>query len=78
MSDLLQTTDVATWVANGPADKKNFRQAVHMILAAIGTSVDLSTKMVMKGGMLMALRYDSSRLHRWSKLTIAITKPPLR
>lgn len=44
-----------------PEDKRHFREAVHIILTAIGTSVALRTKMVMKGGMLMALRYDSSR-----------------
>lgn len=61
MSELLVTTDLSAWVAKAPADKKNFREAVHIILTAISSSTELRTKMVMKGGLLMALRYDSSR-----------------
>ena len=34
---------------------------MHLILSAIGTSTALRSKMVMKGGLLMAIRYDSGR-----------------
>lgn len=61
MSKSIETIDLAAWVKKAPPDKKNFREAVHIILTAIGTSTALRTKMVMKGGMLMALRYESSR-----------------
>lgn len=61
MSKSIETIDLAAWVRKAPSDKKNFREAVHIILTAIGTSTALRTKMVMKGGMLMALRYESSR-----------------
>lgn len=61
MNDRIETIDLAAWVAKAPADKKKFREAVHIILTAIGISTALRTKMVMKGGMLMALRYESSR-----------------
>ena len=55
MSKSLETIDLAAWVKKAPSDKKNFREAVHIILTAIGASTALRTKMVMKGGMLMAL-----------------------
>jgi predicted nucleotidyltransferase component of viral defense system len=61
MSESIETIDLAAWVSKASPDKKNFREAVHSILTAIGTSTALRTKMVMKGGMLMALRYESSR-----------------
>ncbi len=61
MSKSLETIDLAAWVKKASSDKKNFREAVHIILTAIGASTALRTKMVMKGGMLMALRYESSR-----------------
>jgi predicted nucleotidyltransferase component of viral defense system len=61
MSSSIESIDLAAWVEKAPPDKRNFREAVHIILTAIGTSTALRTKMVMKGGMLMALRYESSR-----------------
>lgn len=56
--------DLSSWVAKAPPDKKNFREAVHIILTAIGASTALRGNMILKGGMLMALRYDSSRFTR--------------
>lgn len=61
MNEIIETLDLPAWVAKAPADKRSFREAVHIILTAIGGSTVLRTKMVMKGGMLMALRYESSR-----------------
>ena len=61
MNSPLESLDIPAWVAKAAADKKNFREAVHVILTAIGQSTALRTKMIMKGGMLMALRYESSR-----------------
>ena len=61
MNSPLESLDIPAWVAKAAADKKNFREAVHIILTAIGQSTALRTKMIMKGGMLMALRYESSR-----------------
>jgi hypothetical protein len=61
MNSPLESLDIPAWVAKASADKKNFREAVHIILTAIGQSTALRTKMIMKGGMLMALRYESSR-----------------
>jgi len=41
--------------------RKQFRQAVHLILRAIAKSEVLAPTMVMKGGILLAIRYHSSR-----------------
>jgi len=38
-----------------------FRQAVHTVLTAISGTPDLQTSMVMKGGLLLALGYESQR-----------------
>jgi hypothetical protein len=54
MSEAIARLDIPTWVSQAPPDKKDFREAVHIILTAIGTSTALRTKMVMKGGMLSA------------------------
>ncbi|SDZ70541.1 Nucleotidyl transferase AbiEii toxin, Type IV TA system [Variovorax sp. YR266] len=58
---MLEEIDLPQWVSQAPADKRNFREAVHIILTAIGTSTALRSKMIMKGGLLMAIRYDSGR-----------------
>lgn len=57
----IEELDIATWVAGAEPNKKTFREAVHIILAAISSSSTLSSTMIMKGGMLMAIRYNSSR-----------------
>lgn len=52
---------IEDWVANGPADRAEFRKAVHIVLHAISSSPYLKPKMVMKGGLLLGIRYQSSR-----------------
>lgn len=52
-----------TWVNENPANK-SFRQAVHTILYAISSVHNLQETMVMKGGILVALRYESTRFTR--------------
>lgn len=64
MSELFQDLSLAQWVASSPDEQRGFREAVHIILAAICKSADLSSRMVMKGGLLMAIRYDSTRFTR--------------
>ncbi len=61
MNSSLESIDLVEWVSKASLDKKNFREAVHIILTAISKSTALRTKMIIKGGMLMALRYESSR-----------------
>ena len=64
MSDRIETLDLPAWVAGAQANQRPFREAVHIILTAIGTSTALRSKMIMKGGMLMAIRYESMRFTR--------------
>lgn len=60
----MNEVDIEAWVEAAPADQRGFREAVHIILDGIGHSLNLQTKMVMKGGLLLAIRYDSSRFTR--------------
>jgi predicted nucleotidyltransferase component of viral defense system len=60
----LEELDLAAWVEKSAPDKRHFREAVHIVLSAIGASTALRSKMIMKGGLLMAIRYDSSRFTR--------------
>lgn len=60
----MNEVDIEAWVEAAPADQRGFREAVHIILDSIGHSQNLQTKMVMKGGLLLAIRYDSSRFTR--------------
>jgi len=61
----VKTYDIARWVdkEDDPRPRK-FREAVHIILAAIATSQNLNSKMILKGGQLLAIRYASSRFTR--------------
>lgn len=63
-NEVIQELSLAQWVASSPDKQRGFREAVHIILTAIGKSADLSSRMVMKGGLLMAIRYDSTRFTR--------------
>lgn len=57
--------DLNQWVnEEGDPQRRQFRQAVHLILRAIATSNALAPIMVMKGGILLAIRYKSPRFTR--------------
>ena len=56
--------DIERWVADAPTHQRGFREAVHIILDSIGHSRNLQARMVMKGGLRLAIRYDSSRFTR--------------
>ncbi|MDP3172669.1 nucleotidyl transferase AbiEii/AbiGii toxin family protein [Hydrogenophaga laconesensis] len=61
----LNEVDMEAWVQQAPdKPQRGFREAVHIILESIGRSQHLHARMVMKGGLLMAIRYDSSRYTR--------------
>lgn len=64
MQQSIQTLNLQAWVDAAPADKRYFREAVDLVLSAVGASVNLRSQMVMKGGMLMAIRYNSLRFTR--------------
>lgn len=55
--------DPVTWV-NEDAGHRAFRQTVHTILTAISNTHELREIMVMKGGILLALGYASTRFTR--------------
>ncbi|MCD8505600.1 MAG: nucleotidyl transferase AbiEii/AbiGii toxin family protein [Burkholderiaceae bacterium] len=61
MKQSIENLNLEAWVDAAPEDKRQFREAVHLVLLAVGTSVNLRAQMVMKGGMLMAIRYKSLR-----------------
>lgn len=53
--------EISKWVdASDPANR-SFREAVHIILVAISEDESLSMSMIMKGGLLMGIKYGSSR-----------------
>ena len=57
--------DLEAWTEEEQAPQRRaFRQAVRLVLRAIARSQDLSSVMVMKGGILLAIRYQSSRFTR--------------
>jgi predicted nucleotidyltransferase component of viral defense system len=60
----MNEVEIDAWVAQAPQGQQGFREAVHIILDGIGHSQNLSAKMVIKGGLLLAIRYDSSRYTR--------------
>lgn len=49
------------WIAEAPQDRSDFRKTVHIILTAISSSEYLKPRMIMKGGILLGIRYQSSR-----------------
>lgn len=57
----IEELDLAAWAERAPPEQRGFREAVHIVLMAISTSAALSSRMVMKGGLLLAIRYDSTR-----------------
>lgn len=57
--------DLEAWTDEEQAPlRRAFRQAVRLVLRAIARSPALSSVMVMKGGILLAIRYRSSRFTR--------------
>lgn len=56
--------NIEAWVEAAPDGQREFREAIHIILDSIGHSQNLQTKMIMKGGLLLAIRYDSTRFTR--------------
>ena len=55
-------SDFAIWVnATTSEGQRNFRPVVHIILDAIASTAKLRVDMVMKGGVLMDILYNTSR-----------------
>lgn len=57
----IEPANMASWVEDAPDSQREFREAVHIILSAITRNPDLKGSMVMKGGILMGIRYWSPR-----------------
>lgn len=57
----MEPADMVAWVGDAPENQSEFREAVHVILSAITRDPDLRDSMVMKGGILMGIRYRSPR-----------------
>lgn len=64
MTSPLEELDLPAWVGRAEKAHQGFREAVHIVLHSISSSAALRTNMVMKGGLLMAIRYDSGRFTR--------------
>lgn len=61
----MEESDIVSWVHEAPdAMQRELREAVHTVLVAIGGSLSLQSQMIMKGGILLAIKYKSSRYTR--------------
>ncbi|MBD2186609.1 nucleotidyl transferase AbiEii/AbiGii toxin family protein [Pseudanabaena mucicola] len=61
----IEEYDIKDWVEDAStATNQAFRQAVHTILSAIASDRNLKANMILKGGILLAIRYKS---HRFTK-----------
>lgn len=58
---MIEHYDIGEWVDQSPEDQREFREAVHTILASIASDAQLKTSMIIKGGILLAIRYHSDR-----------------
>lgn len=54
----------SSWGRRQGTKRHTFRQAVHLVLRAIARSPTLSSVMIMKGGILLAIRHHSTRFAR--------------
>ena len=61
---MFEDYSIAEWVEQADDSQREFREAVHTILAAIANDPQLRANMVIKGGILLAVRYQS---HRYTK-----------
>ena len=66
--------NIKEWVEADP-DQAAFRQAVHTVLTAISGTPFLQTSMIMKGGVLLALGYNSSRYTQDIDFSTAVRLP---
>jgi len=62
---LIEEYDIKDWVNDVPNEgQRPFREAIHIILSAIANQPTLKSSMVIKGGILLAIRYKSHRYTR--------------
>lgn len=59
---LTKIEDISAWIQEDDAPKgKKQREAIHVLLYALSISPKLNIQTAMKGGVLLAIRYQSSR-----------------
>jgi len=64
--------DLSDWVSRADSESnREFREAVHTILSAIASDTNLRASMVLKGGILLAIRYGSQRFTKDIDLSTA-------
>jgi len=57
--------NIQNWVSEAKNDTElEFREAVHTILTAIALNNNLRSNMILKGGILLAIKYQSTRFTR--------------
>ncbi len=62
---MIEEHGISDWVDHAPDEnERGFREVVHTILSSIASDPDLKANMVIKGGILLAVRYQS---HRYTK-----------
>lgn len=77
MNVLSKNLAIQEWVDHAPANQSEFRKAVHIILCGIAHKSELRSRMIMKGGILLALRYRSSRFTKDIDFSTSLTKAEL-
>ena len=60
----MENLDIKKWVEDASKEQTEFRAAVHTLFWAISNSEFLRERMYIKGGLLLALRYQSTRFTR--------------
>lgn len=61
----MTTLDIAKWVSSeADPDRQRLKEAVHTLLVALSKSPPSGPALVLKGGILLAIRYGSSRYTR--------------
>ncbi len=79
MNTKFEEIRIAQWVQSADSDEnKEFRSAVHTILSAISAEKELKANMVLKGGILLAIRYQSHRFTKDIDLSTAQTLKEIR
>ncbi|WP_323816501.1 nucleotidyl transferase AbiEii/AbiGii toxin family protein [Cellvibrio sp. NN19] len=74
MNTKFEEIKISQWVQSADNDEnKEFRAAVHTILSAISAEKELKANMVLKGGILLAIRYQSHRFTKDIDLSTAQT-----
>ena len=70
----LEDHDISAWGDQASdGSNKEFREAVHTILSAIASDKNLQASMILKGGILLAIRYHSHRFTKDIDLSTAKT-----